>query len=77
MAPLGAASNILGLLPAYEKPPASPGEFHSLKGGNLISVKGDTKYIAFLLLEVMYKHNKINDKTYQNIIRMKEQYLMR
>ncbi len=31
MAPLGAASNNLGLLPAYEKPPASPGEFHCAK----------------------------------------------
>lgn len=49
--------------------------FHSFKGGNLISVKGDKKYLAFLLLEAMYKNKKINEKTYRNIMRLKAQYV--
>lgn len=52
-----------------------PTALASFKGGNLISAKGDTKYLAFLLLEAMYKNNKINEKTYQNIMRMKAQYV--
>lgn len=45
------------------------------KGEGLISVKGDTKLIAFLLLEAMYQNKKINEKTFKNIMRMKTQYL--
>ena len=35
-----------------------PNALISLKGGELISVKGDTKFIAFLLLEAMYQNKK-------------------
>jgi len=51
-----------------------PNALISFKGGNLISVKGDTRYIAFLLLEAMYQNKKINEKTFKNIMRLKSQY---
>lgn len=52
-----------------------PSALTSFKGGNLKSAKGDTKYLAFLLLEIMFQNKKINEKTFQNIMRMKAQYV--
>ncbi len=52
-----------------------PDTLTSFKGGNLISAKTDTKYLAFLLLESLYFSKKLNCKTYENVLRMKTQYM--
>ena len=52
-----------------------PNALISFKGEELISVIGDTRYIAFQLLEILYASKQINCKTYQNVLRMKTQYI--
>ena len=35
----------------------------------------DEDYVAFLLFEAMYKDGKIDEKTYGNVVKMKDEYL--
>ena len=38
-------------------------------------VNFDNQYIAYLFLEVLYKEGKIDRKTYENVLRLKEEYI--
>ena len=46
-----------------------------LKGGREIIKKFDATYVAFLLLESLYANKHINTKTYQNILKKKNEYI--
>lgn len=46
-----------------------------LKGGREIIKKIDATYVAFLLLESLYASKHINTKTYQNILKKKNEYI--
>ena len=46
-----------------------------LKGGWGIIKKFDATYVAFLLLESLYASKHINAKTYQNILKKKNEYI--
>ena len=46
-----------------------------LKGGRKIIKKFDVTYVAFLLLESLYASKHIHAKTYQNILKKKNEYI--
>lgn len=42
---------------------------------NMLSAEGDTRYLAFLLLETLHKELGLDEETYMKIQNMKLQYI--